>query len=79
MKIVPQDIIQSKISSLRGKKVMLDSDLAELYEVPTKSLNLAIKRNLTRFPDDFMFRLTQAEAKSLRFQFETSKKGRGGR
>jgi len=56
---------------------MLDSDLAELYQVPTKSLNLAVKRNAARFPDDFMFRLTQAEA-DLRFQIETSKR-RGGR
>ena len=72
-KIVPQEIIQSKIFFIRGKKVMLDSDLAELYGVPTKSLNLAIKRNLTRFPDDFMFRLTHEEAKFLRFQFEISK------
>ena len=58
---------------------MLDSDLAKLYGVPTKSLNLAIKRNLTRFPDDFMFRLTHEEEKSLRFQSETSKRGQGGR
>ncbi len=79
MKIIPQEIIQNKIFLIRGKKVMLDSDLAELYGVPTKSLNLAIKRNITRFPDDFMFRLTRAETKSLRFQIETSKKGRGGR
>lgn len=72
---------------------MLDSDLAKLYGVPTKSLNLAVKRNIERFPSDFMFQLTQSEADSLRFQFETSnkeahvlssqfatsKKGRGGR
>lgn len=58
---------------------MLDKDLAELYDVPTKSLNLSIKRNIDRFPDDFMFQLTQAENNSLRFQIETSKKGRGGR
>jgi di/tripeptidase len=56
---------------------MLDSDLANLYPVPTKSLNLAVKRNAARFPDDFMFRLTKAEA-DLRFQIETSKT-RGGR
>ncbi|HLY63206.1 MAG TPA: ORF6N domain-containing protein [Terriglobia bacterium] len=58
---------------------MVDADLAELYGVPTKSLNLAVRRNLERFPDDFMFQVTQAEARSLRFQVETSKKGRGGR
>ena len=54
---------------------MLDKDLADLYEVPTKSLNLAIKRNKNRFPSDFMFRLTAKEFHSLRFQFETSKRG----
>ena len=51
---------------------MLDRDLADLYEVPTKSLNLAVKRNIKRFPDDFMFQLTKDEFESLRFQFETS-------
>ncbi|MGB7721487.1 MAG: ORF6N domain-containing protein, partial [Bryobacteraceae bacterium] len=56
---------------------ILDSDLAELYQVPTKSLNLAVKRSAARFPDDFMFRLTKEEV-GLRFQFETSKT-RGGR
>lgn len=56
---------------------MLDYDLAELYKVETKSLNLAVKRNLKRFPDDFMFRLSQDEWESLRFQIETSK-SRGG-
>jgi len=58
---------------------MLDRDLAALYGVPTKSLNLAVKRNLSRFPADFMFHLNQREVKVLRFQFETSKKGSGGR
>ncbi len=58
---------------------MLDSDLAKLYGVPTKSLNLAVKRNPERFPSDFMFQLTDLEANSLRSQIETSKKGRGGR
>ena len=58
---------------------MLDRDLADLYGVPTKSLNLAVKRNLSRFPGDFMFRLTNDEVDVLRFQFETSKRGRGGR
>ena len=58
---------------------MLDSDLALLYRVPTKSLNLAVKRNLKRFPGDFMFRLSPEEAKFLRFQIETSKTVRGGR
>ncbi|MGB3082813.1 MAG: ORF6N domain-containing protein, partial [Candidatus Omnitrophota bacterium] len=58
-----------------GKKVMLDVDLARLYGIPTKSLNLAVKRNLSRFPEDFMFQLNKEEYDSLRFQFETSKRG----
>ncbi len=61
---------------------MLDSDLADLYLVPTKSLNLAVRRNFSRFPPDFMFQLTKEEAEALRFQIETSKAatdGRGGR
>lgn len=69
--------IQSRIHEIRGVKVMLDFDLASLYEVPTKSLNLAVKRNINRFPDDFMFQLTEVEWDLLRFQIETSK-GRGG-
>ena len=58
---------------------MRDSDLARLYKVPTKVLNLAVKRNLKRFPEDFMFQLTLDEQDCLRFQNETSKGGRGGR
>src|SRR5205823_13559548 len=58
---------------------MLDADLAELYRVPTKSLNLAVKRNGDRFPEDFMFQLTDDEAVGLRFHFKTSKRVRGGR
>ncbi len=54
---------------------MLDRDLAELYEVPAKSLNLAVKRNRKRFPADFKFRLSKSEFENLRFQFETSKRG----
>jgi len=77
--IVPEETIQTKILLIRGKKVMLDNDLAKLYGVPTKSLNLAVKRNSPRFPDDFMFRITSEEEKSLRFHFETSKNSRGGR
>ncbi len=77
--MIPQEKIASKIYLIRGKRVMLDSDLAELYGVKTKVLNLAVRRNLGRFPDDFMFQLTFQETESLRFQFETSKKGRGGR
>jgi ORF6N domain-containing protein len=60
---------------------MLDAELAELYQVPTKALNLAVRRNPSRFPADFMFQLTKEELEALRFQIETSKgdEGRGGR
>lgn len=68
-------VIEQKIFNVRGFKVMLDSELAQLYDMPTKSLNLAVKRNSSRFPADFMFQLTQDEYSSLRFQIETSKKG----
>lgn len=71
--------IEAKIYLIRGQKVMLDWDLAELYGVETKVLNQAVKRNNDRFPDDFMFELTMEEFNSLRSQFVTSKKGRGGR
>lgn len=70
-------IIQNKIHEIRKQKVILDYDLAELYEVETKNLNKAVKRNLSRFPKDFMFRLSEREFKSLRFQNGTSK-SRGG-
>lgn len=77
---ISPEFIESKIYFIRGQKVMLDSDLAELYKVPTKSLNLAVRRNADRFPEDFMFQLAKGEAESLRFQVETSKtSGRGGR
>lgn len=69
--------IQSKIYEVRGVKVMLDRDLAELYEVETKALNRAVKRNIKRFPSDFMFQLTSEEWESLRYQFGTLKTGRG--
>ncbi|MCD4697851.1 MAG: ORF6N domain-containing protein, partial [Bacteroidales bacterium] len=69
--------IQNKIYEVRGQKIMLDFDLAELYEVQTKNLNLAVKRNIKRFPNDFMFQLTKNEWDALRLQIETSK-GRGG-
>lgn len=71
--------VEQRIFLVRGQKVMLDADLADLYRVPTKSLNLAVKRNSDRFPEDFAFRLTEDEVADLRFQFETSKRGRGGR
>ena len=71
--------IPQRILTIRGHRVMLDVDLAELYDVPTKSLNQAIRRNMDRFPEDFMFQLTEAEFAGLRSQFVTSKKKRGGR
>lgn len=71
--------IEEKIYLIRGQKVMIDSDLAEIYQVETKILNRAVKRNLDRFPTDFMFQLTEDETKVLRFQIGTSNEGRGGR
>lgn len=73
------EMIARRIYLIRAKKVMLDSDLAELYRVPTKAFNQAIKRNRSRFPSDFMFRMTTAEAHLLRSQIVTSNNGRGGR
>jgi hypothetical protein len=61
---VPVQVIERKIYLIRGEKVILDSDLAALYQVPTFRLNEAVKRNRTRFPQDFMFRLTGVEASS---------------
>jgi hypothetical protein len=71
--------LNEMIYVIRGQKVMLDSDLAKLYSVETKVLNQAIKRNLRRFPEDFMFQLSTEEYESLRSQFVTSNEGRGGR
>ena len=71
--LIPVERIASRIYLIRGQKVMLDSDLAELYDVSTKVLNQAVKRNLSRFPDDFMFQLGTLEADSLRSQFVTLK------
>lgn len=65
--------IQNRIYEIRGERVMLDRDLAALYEVETKALNLAVKRNIKRFPKDFIFQLTKDEWGSLRFQIETLK------
>lgn len=76
---IPVDRIERAILLIRGEKVMLDSDLADIYGVETKTLNRAVKRNQSRFPSDFMFQLTPEEAKSLRCQFGTSNEGRGGR
>ena len=77
--ILSDDIVVNKIYEIRNLKVMLDSDLAELYGVETKVLNQAVKRNMDRFPEDFMLQLTEVEWDSLRSQFVTSKIGRGGR
>jgi len=71
--------IQNMIYEIRRQKVMLDSDLASLYGVDLRSLNQAVKRNIKRFPSDFMFKLTQDEWDSLRSQNVISKDGRGGR
>ena len=68
-------VIQKKIFEIRGQKVMLDFDLADLYGVATKVLKQSVKRNIDRFPDDFMFTLTQKEFQSLRSQFVTSNRG----
>jgi ORF6N domain len=76
---IPVERIAQKIYLIRGQKVMLDSDLAELYDVPTKRLNEQVKRNLERFPTDFMFQLTLEEAENLRSQFATSSSAYGGR
>jgi hypothetical protein len=71
------ETIQSKIYEVRGQRVMLDRDLAELYQVTTGNLNKAVKRNIRRFPPDFMFQLTKEEWDSLRFQFGIIETGRG--
>ena len=90
---VPDELIERRIYLIRGQKVMLDSDLAGLYGVETRTFNQAVSRQRKRFPEDFMFRLTSEEAESLRSQIVisnveddslrsqivTSKKGRGGR
>ena len=73
------EFIEHKIYLIRGHKVMLDSDLAELYEVPTKVLNQTGRRNLDRFPLDFMFQLNSDELENLRSQIVTSNAGHGGR
>ena len=73
--LVPQETIEQKIFLIRGHKVMLDRDLAVLYGVTTGNLNKAVSRNPERFPNDFMFRLTQQELKNLIFQFGTSRWG----
>lgn len=77
--LIPVEMIERKIYLIRGHKVMLDSDLAKLYEVPTRRLNEQVKRNISRFPADFMFQLTDEEADNLRSQIATSISAHGGR
>jgi hypothetical protein len=76
---VAVELIERRIYVIRGQKVMLDSDLAELYQVTTGNLNLAVRRNTARFPQDFMFQLTNEEHQSLLLQIARAKTGRGGR
>ena len=71
------ETVKAKIYTVRGVKVMLDHDLSELYSVTTGNLNLAVKRNLDRFPSDFMFQLSKDEWDSLTLQFAILKSGRG--
>lgn len=77
--IISQKEIQPLIYTVRGKQVMVDKDLATLYQVETKILNKAVKRNIERFPGTFCFQLTEQESETLRFQIGTSNAGRGGR
>jgi hypothetical protein len=73
--VIPDELITSKIYLIREKKVMLDKDMAELYNVTTGVLNQAVKRNIARFPDDFMFKVTKEEFDNLISQFGTSSWG----
>lgn len=77
--LVPVERVERLIHLARGEKVLLDADLARLYGVETKALNRAVKRNLSRFPQDFMFQLTAEEAGNLKCQIGTSSSGYGGR
>lgn len=73
--LIPDELITNKIYMIRNQKVMIDRDLAVLYEVETKRLKEAVKRNIDRFPEDFMFELTKTESDSLRSQIATLKRG----
>ncbi len=78
--LIPVELIERRIYLIRDHKVMLDRDLADLYQVKTSYLNRQVKRNLDRFPEDFMFQVNDEEAEALRCQFGISKPGgRGGR
>jgi predicted Zn-dependent peptidase len=76
---VPVELIERRIRLIRGQRVMLDADLAEIYQVTTGNLNLAVRRNKSRFPPDFMFQLTKEEFSSLLLQTARAKTSRGGR
>lgn len=73
--VIPDELVINKIFLIRNQKVMLDSDLADLYQVDTKVLNQQVKRNFKRFPDDFMFQLTESEFEILKSQIVTSSWG----
>jgi len=77
--VIPDEMIEKKILLIRGEKVMLDADLAELYGVETKMLVRAVKRNIDRFPSDFMIQLNKEQFENLRFQFGTSSRWGGRR
>ncbi len=77
--LVPVERIERAILVIRGHKVLLDADLATLYGVETRRLNEQVKRNIDRFPDDFMFQLTKQEFENLKSQFATSSRGWGGK
>ncbi len=72
---IPDEILMKKIYNIRGRNVMLDQDLAELYDVKTKRLNEQVKRNISRFPEDFLFQLNKEEFNDLKSQFATSSWG----
>jgi phage regulator Rha-like protein len=76
--MVPDEVIMSRIYLIRGQKVMLDMDLAELYGIETKQLKRAVRRNIARFPPDFMFELSQVELSNWRRQFGTSNREKMG-
>ena len=77
--MIPAERIEGMVYALRGRRVMIDADLAALYETETRSVNQAVRRNLERFPEEFVFRLTAEEWQSLRSQIGISNEGRGGR
>jgi len=77
--LIPIERIERAILVIRGHKVLLDADLATLYGVETRRLNEQVKRNIDRFPDDFMFQLTKQEFENLKSQFATSSRGWGGK